>query len=636
MGALIIAAATIAIIIPASLWTGGLSAIYTRYERIEIKNAYVLNSGGNYVVTIEYVNTGTTSTSIDYILMNGITPSSYAPAPFFGSSFASLPSVCELGISKTGMIILKLGASYLSRDILKAGLTLIITLHTTGGRNYLASLTLPDESKIDQIIQENSSAILKNTNSSNEITMSTLATLETNNITRISAPINDIDDFVHSKNGRFYNSSNFDIIFFGAYYYHAFLKDTKESAANPSEEDFQDLASKGFNLIRIPIVWRFLESTYLEVGNFSYMTRVNQMLDWAEKYHIYVLVDIHPMGLNTLPLWIKSMDDMWNVTVRVELGKLWSYLAAQMQNRTIILGYDLPWNEPDLSVSLARKYIKLTWNTWLQKRYVTIDYLNNTWKNAGNSYLHNDESIWGNIRLPAAIDGWDGGWYDCRLNDWYLFAHEYLSNYTDYLIDQIKASDTNHLIFYQSMNHIAGFEDLKAIIPPTNLIPYRVDALTPHMYLDNENYLGDNDQTRISSFPSSYISMWRTVTQGNMPIIIGEFGVRWGNTNKADWVKAYLSQMWNQGVKGIIAYDYHKQNNTNANSYDIIWSNLEYRPDWEPLNNFSVVYKQKTRDFRSKVLIVYPLQLHKQREVRNRYEGSSYRAERVSRQYSAL
>jgi len=155
MGTVILTAATIAIVIPASLWTGSLYDVFTRYENIEIKNTYVVNSGGNYVVTIEYVNTGSSSASIDAIDINGISYSSYIPSIVLTGDLSTLPSPCETGELKTGIIIIKEGATDPSGNKLSAGVILVLTLHTTNSKKFHSTVSLQDISGLSSTVQGN-------------------------------------------------------------------------------------------------------------------------------------------------------------------------------------------------------------------------------------------------------------------------------------------------------------------------------------------------------------------------------------------------------------------------------------------------------------------------------------------------
>ncbi|MGQ9515603.1 MAG: hypothetical protein ACUVTL_11270, partial [Thermoproteota archaeon] len=131
-------------------WMGGLATIFTRFEKIEVKSSYVTKNNNNntYTVTMNYINTGATSTSIDSIFLNGIPiDANWVGTITLGGDFAELGTggkpVCETGVSKIGTINFDIGLKDPSGNQLTPGVTLTITIHTTGGKDYHASVTLP-------------------------------------------------------------------------------------------------------------------------------------------------------------------------------------------------------------------------------------------------------------------------------------------------------------------------------------------------------------------------------------------------------------------------------------------------------------------------------------------------------------
>ncbi|MGQ9515000.1 MAG: hypothetical protein ACUVTL_08150 [Thermoproteota archaeon] len=95
------------------------------------------------MVTIDCVNTGSRSTSIDLIMLNGVPTSDYVPVIVLGRDFDTLPLICETGAHKIGTLKIQFGATDPSGNRLDSGSTLVITLHTTNGEKYPATITLP-------------------------------------------------------------------------------------------------------------------------------------------------------------------------------------------------------------------------------------------------------------------------------------------------------------------------------------------------------------------------------------------------------------------------------------------------------------------------------------------------------------
>lgn len=138
----IIVAVTIAIAIAVSYWMGGLVAIFTRFEKIEVKSAFVVKINSQYNISIRYINTGASATSIDLITINGVPTASYTTPLTLGGAFV-IDITCPTGVTREGWITFIDGARDPSNNILTGGVTAIIGLHTTGGKDYYTSVTLP-------------------------------------------------------------------------------------------------------------------------------------------------------------------------------------------------------------------------------------------------------------------------------------------------------------------------------------------------------------------------------------------------------------------------------------------------------------------------------------------------------------
>jgi len=142
----IIVAVTIALAIAVAYWMGGLATIFTRFEKIEIKNAYVKYNATGYTATLTFVNTGATATSIDSVTLNGVprTDSGWSPG---GSSAIggnlTTGVTCPIGLSKIGILTFAKGLKDPSGNVLTSGITLTIDIHSTGGKDYYTSVTLP-------------------------------------------------------------------------------------------------------------------------------------------------------------------------------------------------------------------------------------------------------------------------------------------------------------------------------------------------------------------------------------------------------------------------------------------------------------------------------------------------------------
>jgi len=140
----IIVAVTIAIAIAVAYWMGGLATIFTRFEKIEVKSAFVSKQGtpATFRINITYINTGATATTIDLVTINGVPLASYIPAATPGGSLAN-NLTCPTGVTRVGWITFNDNTRDPSGNVLTGGVTATVDLHTTGGKDYYNSVTLP-------------------------------------------------------------------------------------------------------------------------------------------------------------------------------------------------------------------------------------------------------------------------------------------------------------------------------------------------------------------------------------------------------------------------------------------------------------------------------------------------------------
>ncbi len=141
---IIIVAIAITMSIAVAYWMLGLGSSFTKYEKVEFTTAYVDVSGKEYVITMNLRNTGSAAATIDptQILYNGKPSSAYdgwEPVTNPVEAFTMDP-----GQSKNGITITLNGAAIEDEDSpWQSGMSVEITLHTTGGKDYPKVITLP-------------------------------------------------------------------------------------------------------------------------------------------------------------------------------------------------------------------------------------------------------------------------------------------------------------------------------------------------------------------------------------------------------------------------------------------------------------------------------------------------------------
>ncbi|WP_367220804.1 cellulase family glycosylhydrolase [Streptomyces sp. 16-176A] len=149
-----------------------------------------------------------------------------------------------------------------------------------------------------------------------------------------------------------------------------------EALTAVTEQDFRQLRAHGFDFARLLVFWDDLEP---RPGRYSedYLRRIGRVLDWAERYGVRVVLDLHQdvfgpaFGHRGIPAWATRTDalpftahpDDWfaeyfepavqrafthlyeDEDLRRAQARAWHVLAARFARHPAVLGYDLI-NEP--------------------------------------------------------------------------------------------------------------------------------------------------------------------------------------------------------------------------------------------------------------------------------------------------
>jgi len=146
----IIVAVTIAVAIAVAFWMGGLTSIFTRFEKLEITSAYADGAGTPVVftITLNFKNTGSAAATISDILINGkpvsvtnATSATVTVAAGGTNEFVANPTgtvSCAIGDTGDLIIIATSGSSpWVS------GVSVEVTIHTAAGKDYPRVVVLP-------------------------------------------------------------------------------------------------------------------------------------------------------------------------------------------------------------------------------------------------------------------------------------------------------------------------------------------------------------------------------------------------------------------------------------------------------------------------------------------------------------
>jgi endoglycosylceramidase len=121
------------------------------------------------------------------------------------------------------------------------------------------------------------------------------------------------------------------------------------------ESDYARMKSWGFNVVRQPISWTYIEPSRGYYDE-SYLRYVDKLVAWCKKYGLYMVLDMHQwnwapkFGGNGLPEWAvaqwstqeEAKIGFWsNETLKGYFYEMWMYVAARYANESTIAAYDL-------------------------------------------------------------------------------------------------------------------------------------------------------------------------------------------------------------------------------------------------------------------------------------------------------
>jgi aryl-phospho-beta-D-glucosidase BglC (GH1 family) len=152
-----------------------------------------------------------------------------------------------------------------------------------------------------------------------------------------------------------------------------------------TEADYQQMSSWGFNVVRLPIAWNFIEPRPGQYDETLFSRYVDRDIAWAKKYGIYAIIDLHQYGWSPyftyydywidgnaagVPSWgvsgypntsqgeAQAKADFWsnmgpngtlssntNPSMQDRFMQVWKYVAGRYSQEETIAGYDI-FNEP--------------------------------------------------------------------------------------------------------------------------------------------------------------------------------------------------------------------------------------------------------------------------------------------------
>ena len=111
-----------------------------------------------------------------------------------------------------------------------------------------------------------------------------------------------------------------------------------------TENDFEDIATLGFNTVRLPINHTLLEH---QEG----WDKLDSVVNWADQHGLYVIIDMHAAPGGQSSSFTADPDNilLWdNTNAQDQLVLYWEQIADRYKNNPTVFAYDL-LNEPNPS-----------------------------------------------------------------------------------------------------------------------------------------------------------------------------------------------------------------------------------------------------------------------------------------------
>ncbi len=366
------------------------------------------------------------------------------------------------------------------------------------------------------------------------------------------------------------------------------LLDQTEFRYNLDDEFFKKFKANGFDIIRLAVTWQNLEPT-MGKYNESYLKSIDKIFDLAEKYGVYILLDMHQdlySGFDgksvgdgapswaaitdgakpKKPLFVwaegyfwdkavhKSFDHFWDNSpiagkgVQDRFCDLWQMLADRYGDKAALLGYDL-LNEPFPGSDTKRMFVCLikgaAKEVFFGKEFNRLSFISSLLRlDIPKAFSNISGKMMANIarNVDAVAEKFD-------INKYSPFLNKTSSAIRD-------VSDKGIIMMEQSY---IGNIGVKQSVPLITVNGKREgqQCFGPHSYdiaVDTPLYKYASTDRVISFFSE----MRNTQLRLNVPVIVGEWGGCSDNSDTSWFPHAYDlmayfdSNQWSQ-----VYWDYH-------------------------------------------------------------------------------
>ena len=362
----------------------------------------------------------------------------------------------------------------------------------------------------------------------------------------------------------------------------------KEFHYKLDEEFFKKYRANGFDIIRLAITWQNLEPKMGEY-NLSYLKSIDEIFELAEKYGVYILLDMHQdlysqndgkcVGDGApswaaltdgakprMPLfvwadgyfmgkWVRNeFDNFWNNTnlngkgVQDRYCELWQMLAKRYGDKGALFGYDL-MNEPFPGSYSKKMFSRLV--TGVARTVLTNDKVDRKklFKSAVKRDTRNMLDCIGGDVIRDAV------WKIDEVQE--KFDIEKYSPFLNKTTTAIREITDNGIVMMEQ-SYICN-SGVKQSAPPITVSGVREknQCFGPHAYdfsVDTPLYQYAN-ASRVKAF---FGEMRNTQLRLEVPVIVGEWGGCSDNTDTSWFPHAFeLLDFFDEMQWGQMYWDYH-------------------------------------------------------------------------------
>lgn len=371
-------------------------------------------------------------------------------------------------------------------------------------------------------------------------------------------------EYVKADGTRFVDGSGRELIFNGV---NVICKDPRKNYTEQVQQiEFSNLASYGFNAIRLGIIWSGIEP---EPGIYDeeYLNQIDQLISWAEEAGLYLLLDMHQdlfgqkfsdgapdwatldMGLphHTGSIWSDSYmispavqaswDNFWdNAHVADGLGvqdhyvNMWKMLADRYKEHRHVLGFDL-MNEPFMG-SGAQNVMPLLIQAYAHKMMdMEAAWIDGSLEGRMQALAEQWAQEQGRLDLLRTLENPElyGSVIQAAGPLCQAFETDHLNAFYQKLRDSIRTVNKHHILFLEH-NYFSNTGMESAICVPKDESggPDPLVAYAAHGY----DLVTDTKEVGSPSFSRvDYIfrNIFKKSKDLNIPLIIGEWGAYGGD-----------------------------------------------------------------------------------------------------------